>query len=97
MELLKLVLNDYNPEAKNLEFKQLIEEINGKVTRLKNIKDSLSKFHRSRYIKDIQKIATIIDDIETKSINDYKKMAESIQDIVKLEPLCNKINSVKEY
>ena len=45
LELLKLVLNDYNPEAKNLEFKLLIEEINGKITRLKNIKDSLSKFH----------------------------------------------------
>jgi hypothetical protein len=39
--LLKLVLTDYDPESKYNEFKGLVGEINEKITRLKDIKDSL--------------------------------------------------------
>ena len=56
----------------------LIHEINDKIIKLKNIKDSLSKFHKITYLKFIQTIANIINEIEIKSINDYIKLGETI-------------------
>ena len=75
----------------------LIHEINDKIIKLKNIKDSLSKFHKITYLKFIQTIANIINEIEIKSINDYIKLGETIQGIFKHEILCGEINEVKDF
>ena len=48
-----LVLNQYSPSVKYVEYKQKIDDINEKVEQLIFIKDSLMIVHKTKFIKDI--------------------------------------------
>ena len=97
--LIKLILKEYDPEKKYGEYTKTIDQINQSVETLNFIKDSLVIFHKNKYIKDIQKITNIINDIETKPVNEFKNetMKNSIQGLLKHLDLCNQIKKVKNF
>ena len=95
-----MVLKEYDPIKAYGQLKKIINEINEKFNMLNFIKDSLVIFHKNKLIKVIQEIANIINDIETKPINEYKTeaMKNSINKILKkYESLCDKIKKVKDF
>ena len=72
LELLTLIITNYDPTIKYAEYKSNTEKINEKVEKLKFIKDSLMIFHRNLYNEDIRKITIILDEIENSPIQKFK-------------------------
>jgi len=97
--LIKMVLKEYDPMKRYGELKKNINDINEKFDKLNFIKDSLVIFHKNKYIKVIQDISNIINDIETKPINEFKTEAMNnyIDDLLKYESLCEKIKQLKDF
>ena len=97
--LIKMVLKEYDPMKRYGELKKNINDINEKFDKLNFIKDSLVIFHKNKYIKVIQDISNIINDIETKPINGFKTeaMINYIDDLLKYESLCEKIKQLKDF
>ena len=97
--LIKMVLKEYDPMKRYGELKKNINDINEKFDKLNFIKDSLVIFHKNKYIKVIQDISNIINDIETKPINEFKTeaMKNYIDDLLKHESLCEKIKQLKDF
>jgi len=62
------------------------------------IKNSLIIFHRKQYGKEIKDLINIIENMETKSIKEFKtqKMKESIDNLLKLKVISEEINKVKD-
>ena len=97
--LISLVLK-YSPVEKYSEYKKIIIEINKKVVKLIFIKDSLLIFHKNKFIKDIQSITSIINDIENSPIINFKneeKKKEIDAFLIKHDTLCQQINQVKDF
>ena len=94
-----MVLKEYDPMKRYGELKKNINDINEKFDKLNFIKDSLVIFHKNKYIKVIQDISNIINDIETKPINGFKTeaMINYIDDLLKYESLCEKIKQLKDF
>ena len=97
--LITLIISDYDPIKKFEEYKSNIYFINEKVKKLIYIKDSLMIFHRKIYIKDIQAIIILIDEIENAPIRNFKygQMRESIEHFLMYDYLCQEINMVKDF
>jgi len=99
LELLTLILSNYDPTTKYADYMASIKKINEKVESLKFIKDSLMIFHRNKYNENIKQITNILDDIENSPVikfktEDTKKVIESLE---KLRPLCDEIKKVKDF
>ena len=96
--LIKIVLNEFNPEKKYNELNNIIEEMDNIIKKLNFIKNSLFVFHKYIYQFQLQKIIDILNDINHISIKKFKskKMQEDISDLFKFESLCQKINEVKD-
>jgi hypothetical protein len=99
LELLTLILSNYDPTTKYADYMASIKKINEKVESLKFIKDSLMIFHRNKYNENIKQITNILDDIENSTVikfktEDTKKVIESLE---KLRPLCDEIKKVKDF
>ena len=82
LELLTLILSNYNPTKKYIEYIMIIKEINQKLESLRFIKDSLMIFHRNKYNEIIKQITNILDEIENSPVlkfktEDTKKAIES--------------------
>ena len=99
LELIKLVLETYDPEKKYRDLKKNITDINEKIKDLNFIKNSLIIFHRKKYIAEIKELSQIIEDIETKPIKEYKKqkMKEEIDKLLGLKKISKEINQVKDF
>jgi len=99
LELLTLILANYNPLTKYAEYKETIKKINEKVETLKFIKDSLMIFHRNKYNEDIKKITNILDEIENSPVLKFKteETKKSIEYLEKHKPLCDEIKKVKDF
>ena len=97
--LISLVLNQYSPVTKYPEYKKIIEDINEKVDYLIFIKDSLLIFHKNKFIKDIQKITSIINEIENSPIINFRneEKKNEINEFTKYDPLCKQISLVKDF
>jgi len=99
LELLTLIIANYDPTTKYAEYKANITKINEKVESLKFIKDSLMIFHRNKYNEDIKKITNILDDIENSPIMKFKAedTRKAIEYLEKRKPLCDEIKKVKDF
>ena len=97
--LIKLIIPEFDPHTKYDELKFFIARINEKIERLMNIKNSLVIYHRNRYRNEINKIVTIIDELETKPIREIQKetMKTSIESLLRLTSISNEINKVKYF
>jgi hypothetical protein len=99
LELLTLILSNYDPTTKYADYMASIKKINEKVESLKFIKDSLMIFHRNKYNENIKQITNILDDIENSPVikfktEDTKKVIESLEN---LRLLCDEIKKVKDF
>ena len=99
LELITLIIANYDPVSKYADYKSNIEKINENVIKLKFIKDSLMIFHRNLYNEDIRKITIILDEIENNPIQKFKaeETRKSIEDLLKHLPLCDEIKKVKDF
>ena len=94
-----MVLNQYSPVTKYPEYKKIIDDINEKVDYLIFIKDSLLIFHKNKFIKDIQKITSIINEIENSPIINFRneEKKNEINELSKYDPLCKQVSLVKDF
>ena len=99
LELLTLIITNYDPTIKYAEYKSNTEKINEKVEKLKFIKDSLMIFHRNLYNEDIRKITIILDEIENSPIQKFKteETKKAIEYLEKHNTLCDEIKKVKDF
>ena len=99
LELITLIIANYNPATKYAEYKASIEKINKKVENLKFIKDSLMIFHRNLHHKDIKTITNILNEIENSPIQKFKaeETRKTIENLEKHIPLCDEIKKVKDF
>ena len=94
-----MVLKEYDPVKRYGELNNNINTINEKFNKLNSIKDSLVIFHKNKHIDVIREIANIINDIESKPINEFKTeaMKNKIDNLLNYDTLCNQINKVKDF
>ena len=99
LELIILILENYEPTVKYAQYKSEIKKINEIVENLKFIKDSLMIFHRNLYNEDIKKITKILEEIENNSIQKFKEeeTRKSIEGLEKHSELCHEIKKVKDF
>ena len=100
LQLIKIILKEYNPENVYKEKKQQIAEINNDINELNYIKNSLSIFHRYKYLEVIKEITNTIKKLKEYSIKNYKSL--EIKDIIinsKIEykPICLQVDLVKDF
>ena len=96
---LGLVLYDYDPYKKYDKLKGIVEEAKKDLNKLKWIKDCILIFHKTRYRNEIKTIINIINDLETKAIFEFRRpmIKETLNNIFKLQNLCEEINVVKDF
>ena len=96
--LIKMILEDYDPEKVYYERNENIKEINDDIKALLSIKNSLLIFHRNNYLKEIKNITNIIEDIQKETITNYKKdkTKNTIASLKGLSNVCDDVNSVKD-
>ena len=73
LELISLVLTNYNSEKKYDEYKLEINNINEKLDKLNETQELLLIFHKNKYKDDINGINKLIGRIENNTIIDFKK------------------------
>jgi len=95
--LMKIIIDDYNPDKKYKELNELNNEMNDAITELDSIKNSLLLFHKNYHRDNINEISKIIEIIKTKPISEFKKdrMKNSLNNIRRLKTLSDEIDSVK--
>ena len=72
LELIRLLIADYDSLKKFGEYRKVITDINVEINKLNYIKNCLIIFHQKRYREDIKKLTNIIKDMEIKKIK-FKK------------------------
>ena len=100
LELISLVLTNYNSEKKYEEYKEEINNINEKLDKLNETKELLLIFHKNKYKDDINGINKLIGRIENNTIIDFKKdeRQKEIQYFFdKHNILCDDIKKVKDF
>ena len=99
LDLISLIMTNYNPITKYADYKRNIVDINEKVEKLKFIKDSLMIFHRNLYNSDIKKITNILNEIENSPIQKFKAedTRKTIEELEKHNTLCEEIRKVKDF
>lgn len=100
LQLIKIILKEYNPKEVYKEKIEYITKINEDIKELNFIKNSLSIFHRYTYLEKIREITDVINELKERSIKNYK--SSRIQDIiqnsrVEYKPICEQVNSVKDF
>ena len=99
LSLIKLILEEFNPDEQYDYLKKINNEINEDLNTLKYIKDNIIIYHRDCYQHLIKRIIEVIKNDQDKKIIDYK--VRRIEDLIKeieikgLKDLANKINEVK--
>jgi len=91
LQLITLIIENYDPIAKYAEYKKNIEYINEQIKELKFIKDSLMIYHRNIYIGQINEITNILYEIENSPIYKFKfdQTRESIKNLLIYLPFCS--------
>ena len=70
------------------------ELINQNIEKLTYILEALTLFHSTKYLPEIIKIKSILTKLKN---NEYDKIKENISQIMKMLPLCEQINEVKDF
>ena len=99
LKLISYIMDGYNPEQTYSDLKNDIKSINDNIKLLSEIKNSLLIFHRNIYLKEINEITNIINDITKKNLRSNKdeKTRENISNIKSKEMICKKVNQVKDF
>ena len=98
LSLIKIILNDYEPEQIFEDLKKKVKCINEDIEILNEIKKYLIIFHQNKHRNDINKMTEIIKDLEEGKIKEYEKQKykEDIQNLKKLKIYAEQIKKVKD-
>ena len=99
LALINLIISDYDPETKYNDLQKIIERIHSDIKELNSIKCSLLIFHRNTYKDKIRDITNIINDIQTKNLENYKaeNTQLAIKELKKLKNTYEDIEKVKDF
>jgi len=98
LALIKISIENYNPKVAYDKITKKFEEINYNIKELTFMKDTLSIFHRQKYLKEINVIKEIIDRLENDAIKNYNdEMREKINKFKCLKATCEIVNQVKDF
>jgi len=96
-----MIFETYDSQEVYIKNKNLIRDINSKIIELTYIKNSLLIYHKNIYLKEINDITKIIKKLTKETIKNIKncnKMKKSIENLIMaLRPICQVINSVKDF
>ena len=100
LQLIKIIFKEYNPEAVYEEKMRQIAEINNDINELNYIKNTLSIYHRYKYLETIREITNVIKDLKENSVKFYNKL--ETKDIiqyskVQYKPICFQVDCVKDF
>ena len=98
LSLLRIILNDFNPEEKHIELRKKLEEIKMDIKELTYIKNNLIIYFPFKYKEYINQIKDKINRFEDVNIKDYKsiEIRDSLQ-IEKFKSIADTINKVKDF
>ena len=98
LSLIKIILNDYEPERIFEDLKKKVKCINEDIKILNEIKKYLIIFHQNKHRNDINKMTEIIKDLEEGKIKEYEKQKykEDIQNLKKLKIYSDQVKKVKD-
>ena len=99
LSLIKIIIHQYDAIEKYKYLKRIITDINYDIKELNYIKNSLAIFHKNIYRNQIRNLINIINDLETKKIKEFYTdiIQQDIHELLKLKPLCDEINKVKDF
>ena len=99
LDLISLVLSDYDGAKKFKEYKDILKTINESVVTLEEIKDNLMVFHRNRYNNEIKKIVKILKEIENSPIQkiNSEETKKAIGELLNLKKLSDEIQKYKDF
>jgi len=100
LELINLIIQQFNPEDTYNQLKVLNDKINKDINELKEIKDNIILYYKDFYQDIMQKIRDVIKTSQNKKISEYKKGGK-IGDLIKesqgLKDTAKKIKRVKNF
>ena len=97
--LIKIILEEFNPEKKYIELKKQNKQIKIDINELNSIRNSLLIFHRNKYQNEIRNISNILNDLEEKNLLYYnsEQKKESIQGLKNLNDIVEQVKKVKDF
>ena len=98
LEIIKLIIEAFNPEAEFELLKKENIEINNGIKKLQYIRDNIIIYHKNEYEDIIKKLENIFK-VYTKLniVENIRKLNELMKECEKLEMLVDKINKVKNF
>ena len=99
LELITLVIANYDPITKYSQYVSSIDKINESVEKLEFIKESLMVFHRNKFNDEIKNIVKVLEEIENSSIQKFnsEETRKAIEGLLTLNSLCELITIVKDF
>ena len=97
LNLIKIILNGFNPEEVYINLKKINEEINKVTNHLKYIKENSTIYHREAYQQIIWQIINIIENNERISIYKKEHIQELMNDSFQLKDIADKVYKVKDF
>jgi len=98
LNLIKLILEGFNPEVKYGEIKSQFDKINEELTKLQFIKDNIIIYFNQTYQDLLQKLIEVINN-KNKEIKQYKegRIKTLLDECDQLEATAEKISKVKNF
>ena len=96
LSLIKIILEDFNPDAQYEELKRINDDINKNIHELIYIKDNILIYFEDTYQDIIKKIIEVLKNNSQKTINyDMRKIRDLIKETESLKDTVKKIEQVK--
>ena len=99
LDLIKLIIDGFNPMAKYEELKKQFDDADEEIKRLQFTKDNIIIYFNQTYQELLQKLIEVIDDNKNKEIRQYREgqIKELLDKCNDLEKTAKKIYEVKDF
>ena len=99
LNLMKLILEAFNPETKYCELKNQFDKIDVEIKKLQFTKDNIIIYFNQKHQELLQKLIEVINNNKNKEIKQYKegRIKTLLDECENLEVTANKIEKVKNF
>ena len=99
LNLIKLILEGFNPETKYNELKKQYDKINGEIKKLEKTKENIIIYFNKTYQEFLQNLIEVINNNKNKEIKEYKEggIKALLDECDKLEEKTQKISRIKNF
>ena len=99
LNLIKLILEGFNPETKYNELKKQYDKINGEIKKLEKTKENIIIYFNKTYQELLQNLIEVINNNKNKEIKEYKEggIKALLDECDKLEEKTQKISRIKNF